>query len=66
MSLRLENSMFHISVGLSLRVLPSATGAGGMDCLLVRLNMSSSCKTGARVLGDISRARPICLLGEEL
>lgn len=36
-----------------------------MDYLLARLNISSSYKTGAKVLGNTSRARPICLPMEE-
>lgn len=39
-ALRLENSMFHISVSLSLRTFRSATGAGGMGYLLARLSVS--------------------------
>lgn len=66
MSLKLGNSMFHISVGLSLRTFRSATRAGGMDYLLVGLNVSSGYKTGAGVLGDTSRVRSICLPREEL
>lgn len=66
MSLRLGNSMFHLSADLSLRTFCSAMGAGGMDYLLARLNISSSYKTGSKVLGNTSRARPICLPKEEL
>lgn len=47
-SLRLGNSMFHISVSLSLRTFRSATRADGMDYLLSGLNASSGYKTGAR------------------
>lgn len=37
-----------------------------MDYLLAKLNISSSYKTGAKVLGNTSRARPIYLRKEEL
>lgn len=65
-SLRLGNSMFHISISFSLRTFCSATRAGGMDYLLSGLNVSSGYKTGAGSPGDTSRIRPIFPQGRTL
>lgn len=44
--------MFRTSVIPSLRTFCPVTGAGGMDYLLARLNVSLGYKTGTSVLGE--------------